>query len=32
MPDGYNSLSDGEKIFYISKPGTGLWAWEGNFR
>lgn len=24
--DGFNKLSDGEEIFYISNPATGLWA------
>jgi nickel-dependent lactate racemase len=30
--DGYNRLDDGEEFFYISKPGAGLWAWEGKFK
>ena len=24
--DGYNTLADGEEIFYISNPALGLWA------
>ena len=31
LTDGVNRLSDGEELFFISKPGTGLWAWKGNF-
>ncbi|GGG93545.1 lactate racemase domain-containing protein [Silvibacterium dinghuense] len=30
LQDGYN-LVDGEKIFYISNPGLGLWAYRGRF-
>ena len=26
MRDGMNTMPDGEKVFYISKPGLGLWA------
>lgn len=26
LEEGYNTLDDGEEIFYISNPATGLWA------
>jgi hypothetical protein len=26
LKDGFNILTDGEEIFYISKPAIGLWA------
>ena len=26
LKDGYNTMPDGEEIFYISKPALGLWA------
>jgi nickel-dependent lactate racemase len=26
LKDGWNSLSDGERIFYVSNPAIGLWA------
>ena len=26
LKDGYNTMPDGEEIFYISNPATGLWA------
>lgn len=29
--DGFNILPDGEKIFYISNPALGLWAYKGRF-
>lgn len=28
LKDGYNTLDDGEEIFYISNPALGLWACE----
>ena len=31
LVEGNNRFDDGEEIFYISKPGTGLWAWKGIF-
>ncbi len=31
LKDGFNVLPDGEKIFYISNPAIGLWAYRGNF-
>ncbi len=30
LKDGYN-VADGEKIFYISNPALGLWAFQGRF-
>lgn len=29
LRDGLNTLPNGEKIFYISNPALGLWAYEG---
>jgi len=31
LPDGYNSLHNGEKIYFISKPSIGLWAFKDKF-
>lgn len=31
LRDGWNTLRDGEKIFYISNPALGLWAYRGRF-
>ncbi len=31
LRDGPNTLPDGEKIFYISNPALGLWAFRGRF-
>ncbi len=31
LSEGYNRLKDGEEIFFISNPATGLWATKGNF-
>jgi nickel-dependent lactate racemase len=31
LHDGYNTLSDGEEIFYISNPALGLWAHRNRF-
>ncbi|MCS7089853.1 MAG: lactate racemase domain-containing protein [Verrucomicrobiota bacterium] len=31
LRDGWNTLPDGERIFYISNPALGLWAWRGRF-
>lgn len=30
--DGFNTLTDGEEIFYISNPALGLWAHEDRFQ
>ncbi len=32
LKDGYNALPGGERIFYISNPAVGLWAWKKKFR
>ncbi len=29
LKDGFNTLPDGEEIFYISQPAQGLWAYKG---
>jgi hypothetical protein len=31
LADGFNTLPDGEKVFYISNPALGLWAHKGRF-
>ncbi len=31
LADGFNTLPGGEKIFYISNPALGLWAFKGRF-
>lgn len=31
LKDGYNTLDDGEEIFYISNPALGLWATRERF-
>ena len=31
LKDGFNTLPGGEKIFYISNPALGLWAWKDKF-
>jgi nickel-dependent lactate racemase len=31
LKDGYNRLSDGEELFYISNPALGLWALRNQF-
>ena len=32
LKDGWNTLLDGERIFYISNPALGLWAWRKRFQ
>ena len=32
LKDGYNQLSNGEEIYYISNPALGLWAAEERFK
>jgi nickel-dependent lactate racemase len=32
LKDGFNTLPDGEKIFYISNPALGLWAYKDKFK
>jgi nickel-dependent lactate racemase len=31
LKDGFNSLSNGEEVFYISNPAIGLWAYKDRF-
>ena len=31
LHDGFNTLPDGEEIFYISNPALGLWAFRDKF-
>ncbi len=31
LKDGYNTMPDGERIFYISNPALGLWALKDKF-
>jgi nickel-dependent lactate racemase len=31
LKEGFNTLPDGEEIFYISNPALGLWSWKENF-
>jgi hypothetical protein len=31
LKDGWNTLADGERIFYISNPALGLWACRSRF-
>ena len=31
LRDGYNTMPDGEQVFFISNPALGLWAYEGRF-
>lgn len=32
LKDGFNTLPDGEEIFYISNPALGLWAYKERFK
>jgi len=32
LRDGYNTMPDGEEIFYISNPALGLWAFKERFK
>lgn len=32
LHDGWNTLPDGERVYYISNPALGLWAFEGRLR
>ena len=32
LKDGYNTMPDGEEIFYISNPALGLWAYKEKFK
>ncbi len=31
LKDGFNTMPDGEEVFFISNPALGLWAYEGRF-
>ncbi|GAF04974.1 lactate racemase domain-containing protein [Saccharicrinis fermentans] len=31
LKDGYNTMPDGEEIYYISNPAVGLWAYKERF-
>ncbi|MCK5464933.1 MAG: D-mannonate epimerase, partial [Bacteroidales bacterium] len=31
LADGYNTMPNGEEVFFISNPALGLWAYEGRF-
>jgi hypothetical protein len=31
LKDGWNTLPDGERVFFISNPALGLWACRGRF-
>jgi len=31
LKDGFNTMADGEEIFYISNPALGLWAFKDRF-
>ncbi len=31
LKDGFNTMPDGERVFYISNPALGLWAWKNKF-
>jgi nickel-dependent lactate racemase len=32
LKDGWNTMPDGERIFYVSNPALGLWAYRGRFK
>jgi hypothetical protein len=32
LRDGFNTMADGEEIFYISNPALGLWAFKDRFK
>ena len=31
LKEGYNTLPDGEEVYYISNPALGLWAFKDRF-
>ena len=31
LKEGYNTMPDGEEVFYISNPALGLWAYKDRF-
>ena len=32
LKEGFNTMPDGEQIYYISNPALGLWSWKGKFQ
>jgi nickel-dependent lactate racemase len=32
LRDGFNTLTGGEEVFYISNPALGLWSWRDKFK
>lgn len=32
LKEGFNTLPDGEEIYYISNPALGLWSWREKFK
>ncbi len=32
LVDGFNTMPDGEEVFYISNPAVGLWAYKDRFK
>jgi nickel-dependent lactate racemase len=32
LKEGFNTLPDGEEIYYISNPALGLWSWKEKFK
>ena len=32
LVDGFNTMPDGEEIYYISNPALGLWSWKDKFQ
>lgn len=32
LKEGYNTMPDGELIYYISNPALGLWSWKEKFK
>ena len=32
LKDGWNTMPDGEEIYYISNPALGLWAYPDRFK
>ena len=32
LKDGWNTMPDGEEVYYISNPALGLWAYPGRFK
>jgi len=32
LKEGYNTMPDGEQIYFISNPALGLWSWKDKFK